>query len=173
MIMTKRTTSIGVAIGVAALLIVGLAAAPASADLKGHPAVGTWWVTSASVSTGDPIFNLATFHPDGSVILSEDTDDFLGGIESMVHGVWEPIPPLGAKGSMIRLTNVTIVFDVAGNHIQTLKAWGTGVVTGDNTMEAEFFADVFLPGQNPAVDDPVATVGPFPATGDRLLIRRP
>jgi hypothetical protein len=129
-----------------------------------HVAVGAWhlvWYFPDKTET------IAVVHGDGTVVIANDTNDFVGGYtsESINAGQWRINGPRGAVGTVL-----TFIFDGNGAHILYYKMIMRGEVDEDGVMAAEFDLLVYLPSQDPLDPDeiPIQAYTGITATGRRI-----
>ena len=163
-------------LGIALTLLMTVAGPAIGAGEQGHPVVGTWLIT---VELATPYDVLMSLHSDGTLLLSQSTEDFAGGCAaaSTRQGVWEKDGPRGLIG-----THIGFMYEVqpdgecgAFTGYQRYR-WTAEVLKDDlNTANATLYVDVYLPGSNPldSSSTPVVTLGPVLASARRITVIPP
>lgn len=117
-----------------------------------------------------PFTELITFHADGTLITAGEDDFGTGdiaarGFQGPEHGVWRRSGP-----RQVASTTLENVYDANGALQVTLKIRSRIDVPRDfESLSGRAEVDVFVPGQDPLADAPVATVVAL-FTGRRLQV---
>jgi ABC-type glycerol-3-phosphate transport system substrate-binding protein len=120
------------------------AAATAAAASRSH---GTYFFESITASTGEALSGFLTLHRDGTVTWADQSDFGASGFfNSTTHGVWEKSGP-----DEVTIEGYYYRFDASGTPVVLVRITSVGSLTDGYGVGT---VDVFLPDQNPVLEDP-------------------
>jgi len=172
-----------------ALAVVMTAAGPAmGAGEEGHPAVGTWVATADEPDLGILYDALLTVHSDGTLVLSQSTEDFESTEDfpegcthaSTRQGVWEKDGPRTIIGTHIGfMYGLDPMTGECGSFSGYQRFRWRGEVRKDNPAiaDAQLYADIYYANsdKDPLDPDSVPNMqfGPVTVTAHRVPIIAP
>jgi hypothetical protein len=130
--------------GIVLTLLMIVAGPVRGAGEQGHPVVGTWVIT---VESNPPYDVLMSLHPDGTLLLSQSTEDLAGGCvqASTRQGVWEKDGPRGLIGTHIGFTYAEVSGEcVFGGYVRyrwTAEVSKDDLNTATANLDVEFCSD--------------------------------
>jgi hypothetical protein len=158
-------------LGILLTVLMAVTGAATAAGEQGHPAVGTWLIT---VELETPYDVLMTIHSDGTLLLSQSTEDFVGGCvdASTRQGVWEKDGPRGLIG-----THIGFMYDCGAFTGYQRYRWTAEVLKDDpNTADATLYVDVYPSNGDPldvSNPPPIGPIGPVAVIARRLTVIPP
>jgi hypothetical protein len=130
----------------------------AANNIRQHVA-GTYIGTATAEGIGVPIADILTFNDDGTFKGTASDDYGFGdiaanGFNSPEQGTWRQVGPRS-----IETSSLSYGYNANGVLENIYRTDSTAEFTADfNTLNGSFAVNVFLPDQNPLVDNPVASI---------------